>query len=453
MTEVSNQGSPNRISGAGRGRRAAAAVAVSVGVSSLVYGTSLVLPASALADSASPACSSTPTASPSESASSSPSQTQATPSESASASASATDSSADGSDATATSDAGSSPAQDAQENAAPADDTARTVTASPSASPCSVSFTGLPSTGVSSYQPGSPKPVKTTATSGKGGAPTTAPATSKQPTIPVYTVSPTGSSYYYTSVPPGNAGYQLPTGTITRAQIITRAELWVAQQVPYSQTSWWTNEYGTYRQDCSGYVSMAWDLDQYTDFWTGNLNLVSRTIPAATLLPGDILLSDKHTIVFAGWADTQHTEFDYFEEAHPGTNARYVVDAPLSAFLDNGFAPFRYDGVVNSSALPTLPTGQNYALLASQGSEVDPPGVSTLQPAGLASSGAVSASASATASAKPTFQALDAADLAAAALSRRDEGVALAVGGFFLLGAGLVMRRPIRSLPRRRGKH
>jgi hypothetical protein len=227
----------------------------------------------------------------------------------------------------------------------------------------------------------------------------------------------------------------------------------VAQDVPYSQTSWWTNTYGTYRQDCSGYVSMAWNLNQYTDFWTGNLNLVSRTIPAATMLPGDILLSDKHTILFAGWADTQHTEFDYFEEAHPGTNARYVVDAPLSAFLDNGFAPFRYDGVVNSSALPTLPTGQSYALLASEGSEVDPPGVSTLQPGGLASSGAISVSASATSSAKPAVQALDAADLAAAEVSRRDEGMALAVGGFFLLGAGLVMRRPIRALPRRRGKH
>lgn len=445
MTEVPNQGSPNRIPAVGRGRRAAAAVAVSVGVSSLVYGTSLVLPVSALADSASPACSSTPTASPSDSAGSpSPSQTDAT----ASASAAPTDTSADDSDATAT-----ATSTDTQEQAAPQDETATTITVTASASPCSVSLSAQPSIGIGSLKPSSPKPVKTTTTPGKGGAPTTVSATTSQPTIPVYTVSPTGSSYYYTSVPPGNAGYQLPTGSITRAQIITRAELWVAQQVPYSQTAWWKNQYGTYRQDCSGYVSMAWDLDQYTDFWTGNLNLVSRTIPASTLLPGDILLSDKHTILFAGWADTQHTEFDYFEEAHPGTDARYVVDAPLSAFLDNGFAPFRYDGVVNSAALPTLPTGQNYALLASEGSEVDPPGVSTLQPAGLSSSGAVSASAGATGSARPNVQALDSADLAAAALNRRDEGVALAVGGFFLLGAGLVMRRPIRSLPRRRGKH
>jgi hypothetical protein len=291
---------------------------------------------------------------------------------------------------------------------------------------------------------------------GKGGVPTKSPTRPPTipayPTIPVYTDSPTGSSYYYTAVPPGNAGYQLPTGTITRAMIITRAELWVAQQVPYSQTSWWTNRYGTYRQDCSGYVSMAWGLDQYTDFWTGNLNLVSHTIPAATLLPGDILLSVKHTILFAGWANPEHTEFDYFEEAHQGTNARYVVDAPLSAFLDNGFAPFRYDGVVDSSTLPSLPLGQSYTLLASQGSEVDPPGVSDQQPAGLVSSGATSASAG-PASVRPSFQVQAAADVAEGAINRRDEGVALGVGGTFLLGAGLVMRRPIRALPRRRGKH
>jgi len=448
VTEASNQGSSNRISGVGRGRRAAAAVAVSVGMSSLVYGTSLVLPASASADTASPACSSTPTASASDSAPASASASASASPSGADATASATDTGSSGPETTATSDEESPSGQDA---AAARDEASAPVTVSPSASPCSVSLSALPSTAPSSLKASSPRPV-TPSTTGKGGAPTKT-ATSARPTIPVYTVSPTGSSYYYTSVPPGNAGYQLPTGTITRAQILTRAELWVAQQVPYSQTSWWTNAYGTYRQDCSGYVSMAWDLDQYTDFWTGNLNLVSRTIPAATLLPGDILLSVKHTILFAGWANPQHTEFDYFEEAHQGTNARYVVDAPLSAFLDNGFAPFRYDGVVDSSALPALPVGQNYALLASQGSEVDPPGVSTLQPAGLSSSVAASVTASATRSARPTVQALDEADLAAAALSRRDEGVALAVGGFFLLGAGLVMRRPIRALPRRRGKH
>ena len=471
MTEASNQGSPNSASGLGRSRRAAAAVAVSVGVTSLVYGTSLVLPADAMADTTALSCASTTTGTattPADTATATDSATDpatdsAQPSDAASATAtdsaadSTTGSAADGSsDPTATASASASASATATDSAS--------ASASPSSSPCSVPSSNTLSPTKRASATRSTVPVRTasatttataSATGGKGAAPTTAPAS--QPSIPVYTVSPTGSSYYYTAVPPGNAGYQLPTGTITRAQIIARAELWVAQQVPYSQTAWWTNTNGTYRQDCSGYVSMAWDLDQYTDFWTGNLNLVSRTIPAATLLPGDILLSSKHTILFAGWADTAHTEFDYFEEAHQGTNARYVVDAPLSAFLDNGFAPFRYDGIVGSSALSGLPaSGQQYAALAAQGSEVDPPGVSGLQPAGLASSAAASAtSASASAaasSARAALQVEAAADVSDA-VSRRDEGLALGVGGVFLLVAGLMMRRPIRSLPARRGRH
>jgi hypothetical protein len=254
-------------------------------------------------------------------------------------------------------------------------------------------------------------------------------------------------------VPPGNASYQLPHGTITRAQIIARAQVWVQQAVPYSQTEWHTNQNGTYRQDCSGFVSMAWDLDQNTDFWTGNLNLVSHTIPAAELLPGDILLSDVHTILFAGWANAQHTEFDYYEEAHPGTVARYVVDAPLAAFLDNGFAPFRYDGVAGSAAVPANPTAGNlYSVLAQKASEIDPPGVSAGQPLGL---GQTTATASpGVTQTQVHLSAQVAADDTASSGDTRSEGIALGVGGAFLLGAGLVLRRPTVQLRGgRRRKH
>jgi hypothetical protein len=255
----------------------------------------------------------------------------------------------------------------------------------------------------------------------------------------VYVVAPTGTSSYfaYADVPPGDASRQLPHGTISRAQIMARAALWVQEQVPYSQTTWHTDRDGTYRQDCSGYVSMAWDLDQYTDFWTGNLNLVSHTIPAAQLLPGDILLSDEHTILFAGWANPEHTSFDYYEEAHPGTVARFVEDAPLAAFLDNGFATFRYDGVVNSSSLPANPNGDLYSQLTQLGSEIHPSGVVPGFLRGLSSPSATS---------KLAAQA--AADISAS--NARTGGMALGVGGAFLVGAGLLMRRPVLQARRRR---
>lgn len=211
-------------------------------------------------------------------------------------------------------------------------------------------------------------------------ASTTAPPTTAPP-VAISTTSPS-STFSYIDTPPGNSNVQLPHGTITRAQIITRAELWLTEKVPYSQTSWWTDADGTYRQDCSGYVSMAWDLDQNIDFWTGNLNTVSHTIDPSQLQPGDNLMSVEHTILFAGWANPQHTEFDFFEEAHPGTEARFVVDAPLADYIDNGFSAFEYDGVLNSATLPADPaTGIEFASLSTGLSELVPAGVSTDEPA------------------------------------------------------------------------
>jgi hypothetical protein len=148
----------------------------------------------------------------------------------------------------------------------------------------------------------------------------------------------------------------MPHGSISRAEVLQRAQRWVNEQVPYSQVAWWSDADGIYRQDCSGYVSMAWALDKNIDFWTGNLNTVSHVIDPGQLLPGDILLSASHTVLFAGWADATHTSFDYYEESHTGTNARFVVDAPLSAFLVAGFTPFRYDGVLDTNTqLPPNP--------------------------------------------------------------------------------------------------
>ena len=53
----------------------------------------------------------------------------------------------------------------------------------------------------------------------------------------------------------------IPAHAITADIIIARAQSWVAAQVPYSQSNYYTNQYGTYRTDCSGFVSMAWAWD------------------------------------------------------------------------------------------------------------------------------------------------------------------------------------------------
>ncbi|MEV0403496.1 hypothetical protein [Actinoallomurus sp. NPDC050550] len=57
--------------------------------------------------------------------------------------------------------------------------------------------------------------------------------------------------------------------TLTRAQMITRAKSWLGK-VWYSQINYHCNKYGNYRQDCSGFVSMAWGLHSKNE-WTGTL--------------------------------------------------------------------------------------------------------------------------------------------------------------------------------------
>lgn len=261
----------------------------------------------------------------------------------------------------------------------------------------------------------------------------------------------------YLDVPPGNSSTRYPHGSIARAQIIVRAQAWLTEHVPYSQTSWWKDQDGQYRQDCSGYVSMAWALDQDVDFWTGNLNTVSHVVDPSTLLPGDILLSSSHTVIFAGWADAAHTVFDYYEESHPGTDARFVVDAPLQRFLTNGFTPFRYDGVVDGGALPANPAnGLDFAALQNGVNELAPNGNILSQPPAAPWQSGYLPSASPSLGASTQAKTTRTQAVAAAQNVQPPLGFVLGASGTVFLVGGVVLARGYpqlassRKRPRRR---
>ncbi len=160
---------------------------------------------------------------------------------------------------------------------------------------------------------------------------------------------------------PGKPLLSKPGGHITRTEVITRSVSWVVQKVPYSQTRWWSDENGKYRQDCSGMVSMAWHLSQKTNYWTGNLAKVSHRIPSKSLEPGDILLRPRqHTLIFAGWANEKKTKFNLYEEYARGKPARYATGASLASYLDRGFGAYRYKNILDDPIkLPKLLTGAN----------------------------------------------------------------------------------------------
>jgi len=101
-------------------------------------------------------------------------------------------------------------------------------------------------------------------------------------------------------------------GCVGRSTMISRAQVWVDNHVPYSQSG----SYGGYRTDCSGYVSMAWEAAKpgYTTF---TMHEIAHPITRGELQPGDVLLcASEHVVIFGGWSGSTH--YVAFEETRPG---------------------------------------------------------------------------------------------------------------------------------------
>ncbi|MEU8619292.1 peptidoglycan-binding protein [Streptomyces sp. NPDC048623] len=137
----------------------------------------------------------------------------------------------------------------------------------------------------------------------------------------------------------------------TRTEIINRAKTWVAAAVPYSMDRYWSDGY---RQDCSGYISMAWNLP--SNEWTGSLDRFADRIARADLQPGDILLfhnpvnptRGSHATIFGGWTDYTHTSYIAYEQTPPRTRKQAT---PL-AYWENSdkYVAYRYKGVISGGS-------------------------------------------------------------------------------------------------------
>jgi hypothetical protein len=137
---------------------------------------------------------------------------------------------------------------------------------------------------------------------------------------------------------------------ITRSEVLSRAKSWVDAGVLYDQGSY----YGGYRQDCSGYVSMAWSLGSSYVTWT--LPNVAHLITKDQLLPGDALLDNlsptayQHVLLFRGWADSAHTSYYAYEMTPPKAYAPtmpYPYWPPSIWPYSANFRPFRYNGITD----------------------------------------------------------------------------------------------------------
>ncbi|MHC3819326.1 peptidoglycan-binding protein [Streptomyces sp. DT9] len=132
----------------------------------------------------------------------------------------------------------------------------------------------------------------------------------------------------------------------SRADIINRAKKWITAQVPYNMSKYWSDGY---RQDCSGYVSMAWNLPG--NEWTGSLASYGTRIAREDLQPGDILLfhnpadpsKGSHVTIFGGWTDYTHTHYTAYEQTTPHTRKQTT---PMAYWSNSGsYVAYRYKGL------------------------------------------------------------------------------------------------------------
>ncbi|MEV4195169.1 peptidoglycan-binding protein [Streptomyces toxytricini] len=155
-------------------------------------------------------------------------------------------------------------------------------------------------------------------------------------------------------VKPGGApGAPSSVRRIDRATIINRAKLWLDAKVPYSMSSYWTDGY---RQDCSGYVSMAWNLG--SNEWTGSLDKFATRITKDELLPGDMLLfhnpadptNGSHVVLFGGWVDETRTHYMAYEQTRPATRK---AATPYGYWNNSSkYVPYRFTGVTGGLTAP-----------------------------------------------------------------------------------------------------
>jgi hypothetical protein len=121
---------------------------------------------------------------------------------------------------------------------------------------------------------------------------------------------------------------------IRRSEIVLRAESWLRSPVPYHRNRFHHNEYGIYRTDAPGYVSMAWAVlgippKRHGGLDVAGLAALSDLIAATELRAGDALLRSEppgHIALFHEWADSSRLTFWGFEQANEtGTVHRTIA--------------------------------------------------------------------------------------------------------------------------------
>ena len=136
------------------------------------------------------------------------------------------------------------------------------------------------------------------------------------------------------------------------------ADTWLNPPVYYSQSDY----HNGYRQDCSGYVSMAWALGTSAVTWT--IPNYAHQIDKSELQAGDVLLNvDEHVLIFDAWTDGSQTYYWAYEQTPPQTIYHSVQYPYWSGYGE--YVPYRLNGVQAGGSF-TVPAPFNATAIAAE---------------------------------------------------------------------------------------
>ena len=117
------------------------------------------------------------------------------------------------------------------------------------------------------------------------------------------------------------------TSNAKRLTAIQRGFTWLDANVPYSQS----RSYKGYRTDCSGFVSMAWNLGtsyNTASFMGGGAPV--RQVAWDQMMPADAFGKRGHIMLFLGWNDAGHKNACVLEQASTASDMQFRVRSAAS---------------------------------------------------------------------------------------------------------------------------
>jgi len=134
-----------------------------------------------------------------------------------------------------------------------------------------------------------------------------------------------------------------------RRTAIERGFHWFDTHVPYSQS----RSHEGYRTDCSGFVSMCWQLGtsfSTADFSTGGGDS-HKLASYDDLIPGDAIVrrsgGQGHIVLFLGWSSPTRSSACVLEQANTASDMEFHART-TSSLHSGGFKPIRADALSGS---------------------------------------------------------------------------------------------------------